>query len=379
MPAVRDVLIVGGGIGGLAAAIALARQGITAEIVEINPDWSVYGVGIIQPSNMLRALAQIGVAERCLAAGFGFEGWQICDANGNKLAEVPNENVAGAGYPPVNGITRPALHTILTETVLSQNTRVHLGVTVSDWTDSGDRVKVRFSDGRSSHYDLVIGADGVHSKMRERLFGKHLQTRLTGESVWRHNFARPRDMLWGSLHYGARSKAGLVPLSDTLMYLLLVTSEGGNPRMPADQLHLLLRDRLKEFGGIVGELRESITDPKAVVYRPMEVLLVPAPWHRGRVVLIGDAAHSGTPHLAQGAAMAIEDAVLLADMLAQQGELSRTLDAFVARRMPRSRLVMDVGLKMGEWEIAEWQGRRDPDTDHGSLMRHAMTQLMQPI
>jgi 2-polyprenyl-6-methoxyphenol hydroxylase-like FAD-dependent oxidoreductase len=83
--------------------------------------------------------------------------------------------------------------------------------------------------------------------------------------------------------------------------------------------------------------------------------------------------------LAQGAAMAIEDAVLLAGMLGQQGELSRTLDAFVDRRMLRCKLVMDVGLKMGEWEIAEWQGRRDPDTDHGSLLQHAMAQLMQPI
>ena len=150
--------------------------------------------------------------------------------------------------------------------------------------------------------------------MRGMLFGDSLRPQFTGQCVWRHNFERPRDLEWGALFYGSKSKAGLVPLSDTLMYLLLVTSEPGNPRMPEDQLHLLLKERLAEYGGIVGRLRDQITDPTSVVYRPMEVLMMPPPWHKGRVLLTGDAAHSGTPHLAEGAAMAIEDSVLLAEL-----------------------------------------------------------------
>ena len=96
----KKVLVVGGGIGGLTAAIALRQQGIESEIVEINPSWSVYGVGIIQPSNALRALMQIGLGEQCVANGFGFPGWRICDSQGNRLAYVASENIAGERYPP---------------------------------------------------------------------------------------------------------------------------------------------------------------------------------------------------------------------------------------------------------------------------------------
>jgi 2-polyprenyl-6-methoxyphenol hydroxylase-like FAD-dependent oxidoreductase len=379
MAEIRSVLVVGGGIAGLTTALALVRQGIEVEIVEINPAWSVYGVGIIQPSNMLRALGQIGLAERCLALGFGYPGWRIHDAHGGQLAEVPNENVAGPGYPPINGISRPALHTILTEAVRAQSVPVRLGITVADWSDQAECIHARFTDGSTGRYDLIIGADGAHSATRARLLPGTPHPQLTGQSVWRYNFKRPRDLRWGSLYYGTNSKAGLVPLSDELMYLLLVTMEPGNPRMQSDQLHRLLRDRLQEYGGIIAELREQITDPTAVVYRPMEALLVPLPWHRGRVVLIGDAAHVGTPHLAQGAAMAIEDAVLLAELLGRSDDLAHTLERFALRRLPRCKLVMEAGLQLGAWEMAEWNGRRAPDTDHGGLLHRTLAQLMQPI
>jgi 2-polyprenyl-6-methoxyphenol hydroxylase-like FAD-dependent oxidoreductase len=379
MSEIRKVLIIGGGVGGLTAAVALARRGIAAEVVEINPSWSVYGVGIIQPSNALRALAQIGLGEQCLNVGKGFPGWRIFDSQGTQLAEIPNENVAGPGYPPVNGITRPALHKILSEATLAQNTPVRVGVTVSEWTERKDQVDVTFSDGGTGSYDLVIAADGAHSRTRETLFGRERSTQLTGEAVWRYNFPRPQDMDWGSMHFAAKSKAGIVPMSENLMYLFLVTMEPGNPRMPQDRLDELLRERLQEYGGIVARLREQVTDPNAVVYRPMETLLLNPPWHRGRVVLIGDAVHASTPHLAQGAAMAIEDSVLLAELLAQHGNVEQTLQAFAARRFPRCELAVKAGLQMGEWEMAEWQGRRDPATDHGGLMGQTLTELMRPI
>jgi 2-polyprenyl-6-methoxyphenol hydroxylase-like FAD-dependent oxidoreductase len=111
----------------------------------------------------------------------------------------------------------------------------------------------------------------------------------------------------------------------------------------------------------------------------MEALLLKPPWHRGRVVLIGDAAHASTPHLAQGAAMAIEDAVLLAELLARQGFVDGVLERFTARRYPRCELVVKAGLQMGEWEMSEWQGRRSEDTDHGGLLGRTLAQLMQPI
>jgi 2-polyprenyl-6-methoxyphenol hydroxylase-like FAD-dependent oxidoreductase len=379
MSKIRKVLIVGGGIGGLTTAVALHRQGIEAEVAEINPDWSVYGVGIIQPSNALRALAQVGLGEKCLQAGCGIGAWRMCDSNGNLLVEVPSDNVAGPGYPANNGITRPRLHKILTESVLAQKTRVRLGVTVDHWAEEGGQLIARFTDGSSEPYDLMVVSDGAHSSTRAKVLQKELRAQFTGESVWRYNFPRPKDMRNGSIFYGRQSKAGLVPLSESLMYLFLVTVEPGNPKMPKERLHLLLRDRLAEYGGIVGGLRDAITDPAAVVYRPMETILLAPPWNRGRAILIGDAAHASTPHLAQGAAMAVEDAVLIAQLLGERPSWETAFEEFTARRFPRCELVMKAGLQMGEWEMSEWSGTPAADIDHGGLMHRTGAQLMQPI
>lgn len=176
--------------------------------------------------------------------------------------------------------------------------------------------------------------------------------------------------------YGQKSKAGLVPLSDKLMYLLLVTPEPGNPYQPVEQQHEMLKERLAEYGGIVGSLRDQITDPSQIVYRPIETLMLPVPWHKGRVVLLGDAAHASTPHLAQGAGMAIEDSVLLAQMLGEGGDLDSVLTAYAQRRFSRADLVYRVGQQEVEWELAEWDGR--PSGDHEALVEHALAQLMEP-
>ncbi|WP_043301677.1 FAD-dependent oxidoreductase [Burkholderia paludis] len=378
MEDVKKVLIVGGGIAGLTAAVALKRRNIEALVVEKNPDWSVYGVGIIQPSNMLRALRSIGLGDKCLAAGRGFNGWRFCDPDGCVLAEAAEFNIAGPGYPAANGITRPALHKILTEAVLEQGTEVRLGVTVQTLRDDGEGVEVLFTDGTLDRFDLAIGADGAYSKMRAMLFGDAIQPKYTGQGVWRYNFPRPEGFDWGSMYFGRKSKAGLVPLTESTMYLFLVTAEEGNPRMPSSELGALLRERMQEYGGLLADLRELVTDSSAVVYRPMEVVMLPRPWHRGRVLLIGDAAHSGTPHLAEGAAMAIEDSIVLAEMLEGMTDIDATLNAFWARRAPRAQLVYDTGIQLGEWEQAEWKGQPLGGAAHEAFT-HAYKVLSEPV
>ncbi|CAH0156970.1 FAD-dependent oxidoreductase [Pseudomonas brassicacearum] len=376
--AINKVLIVGGGIGGLTAAIALHRKGIEAEVIERDPNWAVYGVGIIQPSNVLRALSEIGLGQSCVQNGRGFQGWRFCDAQGNQLGDSHVHNVMGADYPPINGIRRPTLHKILTETTLGQGTSVRLGVTLSSWTEDSEGIDATFSDGTTGRYDLIIGADGAYSKLRHELFGDVVKPYFTGQGVWRHNFERPRDLDWGMIFFGEKSKAGLVPISETLMYMFVATPEPGNPRHPADQLHTLLKERLAEYGGIVKQLAEQIVDPNDVVYRPMEVVMLPAPWHKGRIVLVGDAAHSSTPHLAEGAGMAIEDSVVLAEVLAANShDVESALSIFEKRRMPRAKLVYDVSVRLGEWEMAQWNGQQHGDV--GALMNSTYATLMQPI
>ena len=161
MSQIKRVLIVGGGIGGLCTGIGLAQAGIASEIVEIKTDWSVYGVGIIQPSNQLRALAELGLAEACVERGSAFLGWEFWDDADNVQARVPYPEVAGRGYPPINGIARPVLHEILTSTAKQLGVSVRLGLTVDAIHDTTDRVEVRLSDGSTGAYDMMIGADGA--------------------------------------------------------------------------------------------------------------------------------------------------------------------------------------------------------------------------
>lgn len=363
----------------MSAALALSRQGFQPQIVEAQRAWTVYGVGIIQPSNALRALDRIGLARACVEAGAGFGGWRICATDGALLAEVPNRNIAGAGFPPINGISRPALHRILADAIQAARIPVRLGLTVDRIDDRQDCAAVAFTDGSTGEYDLVIGADGAHSGMRTRLFGPDLQPRLTGEAVWRFNLPRPREIDWGALFYGRRSKAGLVPMSPTTMYMLLVTAEPLNQRMPREGIAAAMRERLTEYAGPIGDLRELINDDDAVVYRPMESVLAPAPWRRGRICLIGDAAHCTTPHLAQGAALAIEDAVVLAELISRGQSLDETFEEFMSRRFPRAATIVSASLQLGEWEKMEWAGTPDPNERAAALLHEATEAMMAPL
>jgi 2-polyprenyl-6-methoxyphenol hydroxylase-like FAD-dependent oxidoreductase len=195
--------------------------------------------------------------------------------------------------------------------------------------------------------------------------------------VWRYNFVRSADVTWGEVYYGSGTKVGLVPMSPTLMYMFLVTAEPSNPRMPPEQLADLMKDRLADYTGKVARLREQITDAAAVVYKPMESVLLPSPWHKGRQLVIGDAAHTTTPHLAQGAAMAIEDAVLLGELLGRHISLEEALEEFMERRFERAQYVVECSDQIAVWELEQWNGIVNPKARPGELLHEATMALLE--
>src|ERR1700730_18433727 len=331
MSADRHVLIVGGGIGGLSTAIGLGRIGIRAEVVEIKKTWAIYGVGIIQPGNAIRAYKALGVADLCLERGFVYKRQRHYDADGNMIGERTMPAIAGLDVVGHCGIPRPVLHDILVSSARANGAAIRTGVTIAALRDSRDGVEVDFTDGSAGRYDMVIGADGTYSKIREMVFGDVYRPRFSGQGCWRFTTEKPPEMDWSCAFHGL-NKAGLIPLTQASMYMFLTTSEPGNPWMPEDRLHELMRVRLHGHGGLAGEIRERIRNPGHVVYKTMETLLVQPPWHRGRVLLIGDAARTTTPHHAQGAAMAVEDAVIQPDLLRSDGSLEDVLEQFVERR-----------------------------------------------
>ena len=347
------VCIIGGGVAGLAVAIGLHRQRIACEVVEKDASWSVYHVGIIVQANFIRALDQLGLGQEAVAAGYPYKGVRFMNPSGDILATLPGDSQVD-GLPGDLGLTRPALHEVLTKRVKELGIPVKLGVTFESFTDTGDGVDVTFSDGSSGHYDLLIGCDGNYSAVRKVLWPE-AAPQYTGQAVWRYNVPRPADLEWSDIYLGAdngyNGKAGYCPLSEEEMYIFAVIEEPGRPRFPNEMLAKEMRRRLKGYGGIMGEAAQHVTNATLVVYRPLEACIMPDPWYKGRVVLIGDAAHSATPHLGQGAAMAVEDAVVLAEELGKDQSVEAALKAFMGRRFERAKLVGTSSIMLGEWEM----------------------------
>src|SRR3954470_10743085 len=194
MASVRKVLIVGGGIGGLCTAVGLRKADIECEIVEVNPRWDVYGVGIIQQANALRALAALGLAERAVAEGYGMDALELHTPTGDLIARIPQPRLAGPQFPATNAIARPRLHAILQDAVHAAGVPVRVGVTVQSLEQTPDHVNVSFTDGTTGEYDLVVGADGLRSLVRRMVFGEEFQPRFEGQMVWRYNLPKPDDV-----------------------------------------------------------------------------------------------------------------------------------------------------------------------------------------
>ncbi len=369
MQNVKKVLVVGGGIAGLSLAIALRQRGIEAEIVEVKEQWTVYGVGIIIQSNVVRAFHQLGVLDKFLDQAYPFEEVTVATPRGE--ISLPSYRLAGPEYPPNCGVSRPALHKVLTSSAIEAGATVRLGVTIDHYTETDTAAEVTFTDGTTGSYDVIVGADGSFSKMRGLMF-PNIKTHFTGQAVWRYNFKRQVDHLANYISPTGLA-AGLCPLAEDLMYMYVTSHEPTKPRMNENEMAEQMRARLAGFDGIIGELREQITDNKGVVYRPMEVVFVPEKWYKGRAILIGDAAHTTTPHMGQGAGISVEDALVLAEELAKDAPLETKFANFMDRRYNRCKMVCDNSQQIGEWEMQGTQG------DRNTMMKESLMALAQPI
>jgi naringenin degradation protein FdeE len=236
MPAVSNVLIVGGGIAGMTLAVGLRQAGIRLEIVEINPQWTVLGVGISLQGPALRALRTIGVLDQCVARGFGYSYFKACNADGHVTGTVELPRLNGADYPATIGIMREAVHSVLKDAVAKAYVPVRLGVTVASLARHDDRVTVQFSDGTRDGYDLVVGADGANSQVRDLVFGTACKPKYTGQAVWRATVNRPAEVQARYSFFGPRNKAGVNPVSHKQMYVFLVQNLPSFIRLPENRL-----------------------------------------------------------------------------------------------------------------------------------------------
>jgi 2-polyprenyl-6-methoxyphenol hydroxylase-like FAD-dependent oxidoreductase len=328
---------VGGGIGGLALARALAQQGVPCELVEREPQWTTVGAGIALYPNGLRALRALGLETAALAAGRTIDQVQTMRRDGTVAADFPGEVWPAVGA--TLAIHRPALQTILV--AAARGVPVRMGTTVTALRPTPGGVEADFTDSTTRHYDVVVGADGIRSRVRTLALGATTPG-YVGQMYWRTAVAA-EVVPCSTMVFDADRFVALLPIGHGLTYVAAQQHTAAPFDDPIPGRIDRLRSRFADFGGPVPAALAALRDDADVHAGPAEENDRDR-WRAGRVVLIGDAAHACSPTLAQGGSLAMEDALVLAGLLAGADGGPATdaaLDAFVARREPRARWVRE--------------------------------------
>ncbi|WP_435971696.1 FAD-dependent oxidoreductase [Streptomyces sp. Qhu_M48] len=370
----RRVLVIGGGAAGNAVTILLRRAGVDIDLVEAKDDWNATaGSGITLQGNALRVLRELGVWEEVKASGFGFGSVGITTPGGDVLHVHRDLRTGGDDLPATVGMQRPRLQQILIEAVRASGATIRLGTTATVQDQDATGVSVALSDGSTHRYDLVIAADGLGSATRAQI-GITDKPEPTGMAIWRVAAPRPLGVERTDLAYGGPAFiAGYCPTSPTTLYAYVVEANRDRASIPADSYAREMRRIASAYGGAWPAITASITDPSKVNYTWFDRLLVEGSWHRGRVVLAGDAAHCCPPTLAQGAALSLEDAWVLAQLLTESATWDEELlQAYYERRMARVRPVVEASVQIGQWQL---DGVRDADVP--GLMGRTMTMLRE--
>ena len=375
MRSVENVLVVGAGMCGMSLGVALERAGIGCEIAEIREKLTEPGTGISLQGPALRALNAVGVLDSCIMRGFGYSNFMACDAAGNITGVVDLPRLLGPNYPATIGIMRQSVHEVLAAELSKLDVPIRLGTTLKTLTQDDEGVTVEFTNGELGRYDLVVGADGMNSLVREIAFGPQHRPRYTGQMVWRATVSRPSEVQCRHSYFGPTNKSGFNPISDSQMYIYTVQNVPDRPHWEDADLPHILRGLLAEFSGALGHAREEILSHEQITCRPIFSLILPPPWHRGRIIVIGDAAHTTTPHLASGASIAIEDAIVLARLLQSDRPLPAVLEDFMLQRYERCRMIVENSELLGEWEKTS----NAPNNDTVGVIARSYKALAEPV
>ena len=372
---VNKVLIIGGGFSGMSAAIEMSKRGIQVDLVEIDKNWRTDGAGISIGGATIRALRQIGVLDEFKAQGATHAGLDVHAPDGTHLAHIPAPPVVGNEAPCEGAIMRPVLAKILAAKTREYDVNVRLGITFENINDKGDSVEVTFTDGTSGEYDLVVGSDGLMSSVRTTLFPDAPKPSYIGQGVWRAILPRIPEIENIHMWMGKSVKVGVNPMSEDEMYMFITENRADNEFIEPATFKERFIALLESFPApVVQQMKGMLHDKSMIHFRPLESMLMRAPWYSNRVVLIGDTVHATTPHLASGACIGLEDAIVLAEELDDKATLSQALSAFQTRRWERCRLVVENSGRLAEIEI-----EGGDKMEHAGIMRDSAIAMAQPL
>jgi 2-polyprenyl-6-methoxyphenol hydroxylase-like FAD-dependent oxidoreductase len=350
----HDVVIVGGGIGGLTAAIALRRRGIDAHVYERAARLEPVGAGILVPPNAMQILARLGLADAVRERGVVMERAEIRDHRGRRLQSIDLADAERRHGAPTVALPRASLHEVLRGEIADET--LHLGAECMDVAHHGDgvagSVDVRFEDGSTASGAVLVGADGVHSVVRQFVAAR-ARLRYAGQTAYRGiaRYRLPAEFrACGAEVWAPGRRFGFATIAEDAVYWFATFDAPPNAK-DADVDAPTLAARLADFAAPIRALVAE-TEPHRILRTDLYDLAPLPTWHDGRIVLIGDAAHASTPNLGQGGAQAIEDAWVLADRLAGASdgsahEIERAVHAYEHVRVPKADFVVRQSRRIG--------------------------------
>jgi 2-polyprenyl-6-methoxyphenol hydroxylase-like FAD-dependent oxidoreductase len=362
----------------MSSAIALARRGARVTVLDHGGD--AVGASILITHRAVYGLEELGVLDRILEVGRRIlpseRSWwtYVFNALGERLpvpAPVLDDDWS---LPSTVFIFRPLLAEILTQTAIEQGAEVLLGHTYQSIQPDADGIVVELTTGERRRFDLVIAADGINSGVRAQFFPEIDGPVYTGSMSFRMMFRdAPEDWLSG-LHVAKGGTVASTMLPGRHFYLA-VPNHMERRRVEQEEARAIVRTVLSDYepSKMFAEASELLTDDIKVIVAPYEWIFVEPPWHRGRIVLVGDAAHATAPTIGSAGGMAVEDAVVLVEELSATGDLDRALASYAARRDGRARLVVDTSAAL----MRTHQERRPPQEE--AVMRlTALQKLAEP-
>jgi 2-polyprenyl-6-methoxyphenol hydroxylase-like FAD-dependent oxidoreductase len=350
----RRALIIGAGPGGLTAAVALRRVGIDATVFERTSELGRAPGGLAVQSNALRALTKLGIGDHITRVGTPLRSTEIYNSRGKLILQLPVGEVTDARGAPTLAVSRGDLQIALSEAV--DNGHIQLGSECTGVEQDADGVTARFADGRTERGVLVVGADGGRSVVRKHVYGdQDAPRRYSGVTAWRSVVNLKSDLLpVGAIrfYYGPARQFTLAAIDGQRAFWGFVNTEPAGGKDPPDGVRRILCDLLKDFPAITREVVEATPDDGIIrtdVYdRDPEKT-----WVKGRVALLGDAAHLTTPFVGEGASITMEDAVALAKELSLTGGLTdqqmldTALESYQHVRQPRCSDIVLASRRLG--------------------------------
>ena len=344
----RTFAIVGGGIGGLTLAIGLQQKGFDVVVYENAPEVKPLGAGIVLAGNAMKAFANIGIDHHIVGAGRIMKQFVIREQSGRVITITNGDDISNSfGFVNTLTLHRADLHQALLGQ-LTAGTLV-LGKRCIGFEQRVDGIHLSFADGASATAEYVIGADGIHSIFRKKLLPSS-ELRYSGYTCWRGvtgNIPRGFDFTSASESWGAGRRFGIVPLADDKVYWFATTNASFQDKTLAEYTLNDLRNLFSDFHVPVDHIISG-TAPEHLLHHDILDVKPIRQFAFGRIALLGDAAHATTPNLGQGACMAIEDAVVLANCVAASSDIPSAFKVYQDKRIKRTTAIVNRSFGLGK-------------------------------